>query len=265
MKIGFIGSGNLAQALIGGLTDTGCFPASSIIVSNRSPQKLEDFRRKIPVCIAADNKEAAGSVDILFLTVKPNMYEAVLEEIKPVYDPHTILVSVAAGLSISYIEQRIPDSKVIRCMPNTPSMVGEGMNAICPNNQITDAELAQVEELFSLCGSCQVVTEDLFDVVTSVSGSGPAYVYMFIDAMAKAAEKDGMNRKQAIIFAAQTALGAAKMVLTTGTDPEVLTENVCSPGGTTIEAVNVFKEDGLYALVEKAQHACKEKSEKMHG
>ncbi len=263
-KIGFIGCGNLATAILTGLLDAAPDYIASVWVSNHSPEKLNAFSSKYPVHTTLDNCEVARDCDILFLTVKPNKYEDVLAQIQPVLSPKTILISVAAGLSISFIEEAtFPQAKVIRCMPNTPSMLGCGMNAICPNKNVTAGECDAVKALFDHFGVCEIVTENLFDTVTGVSGSGPAYVYLFIDAMAKAAVSDGMPKDQAITFAAQTALGAAKMVLESGTDPETLTQNVCSPGGTTIEAVNVFREDGLYELVQKAQHACVEKSKKM--
>lgn len=263
--IGFIGCGNIATALLKGMLTANPTLSQQIIVSNRSMEKLDKLKEFYAVHTTLDNKEVASKAHILFLTVKPNMYTDLISEIKDSISKDCIVISVAAGLSISFVEEQFAHSvKVIRCMPNTPSMVTEGMSGLCPNGQVSSEDLELVIRLFSTFGKCEVVAESLFDTVTGVSGSGPAYVYLFIDAMADAAVKDGMNREQAIAFAAQTTLGAAKMVLETGIDPEQLTKNVCSPGGTTIEAVNVLKDEGLHNLVVKAQHACVEKSKKMH-
>ncbi len=262
--VGFIGCGHLATAIMQGMLAEDPAFAQNIYVSNHTMGKLEAFREKFPVHISTDNAVPAKEADLLFLTIKPSLYPQVLAEIKSGLRPSTILVSVAAGVSIASVEDVLGrDAKIIRCMPNTPSLVGEGMSALCPSSSVTDEDMEKAHKIFGMFGKYETVEESLFDTVTGVSGSGPAYVYMFIDAMAKAAEKDGMDREKAVAFAAQTALGAAKMVLESGTDPQSLTESVCSPGGTTIEAVKVFREDGLYELVEKAQHACVEKSRNM--
>ena len=264
-KIAFIGAGHLAESLIAGFVRENNDSAAVITASNRSEGKLNALKDKYNVNITLSNQEAAAGADFVFITVKPNDYDTVLGEIKDSLNKRSIVITPGAGVSIAFTESILGESaKVVRTMPNTPSMLGAGMNAICAGNNVDKADLDRVYELFSKLGRCEIVEEKLFDTVTGVSGSGPAYVYMFIDAMANAAEKDGMPREQAVAFAAQTALGAARMVLETGEDPKALCDSVCSPGGTTIEAVNIFKEEDLYGLVEKAQHACVKKSESMH-
>ena len=259
--IGFIGAGNIASAFMGGILRAYPDLAARIHISNPSAAKLDALKERYPALhTTSDNKDVARVADILFLTVKPKFYPAVIEEIREHVNPDTIIISVAAGLKIAFVQSLFQkDVKILRCMPNTPTMLGLGMSGLCPNSFLTEEDLTLLKELFSSFGTYEVVAEELFDTVTGVSGSGPA----FIHAMAKAAEKDGMPYDQAIVFAAQTAKGAAEMVLSSGTDPETLTDNVCSPGGTTIEAVDVFKKDGLYDLVYKAQHACVEKSKKL--
>lgn len=264
-SIGFIGCGNLATAIITGIVSNAPEAASRITVSDQYPEKAYLLQEKYPIRIETDNSACAAQSDLLFLTVKPDKYEEVICGIRDDIRPETIIISVGAGVSLSFVEKAFhPGTKIIRCMPNTPALVSEGMIGICPNDAVTEADLSCVEGVMRMFAKVERITEDLFDVVTGVSGSGPAYVYLFIDSMAKAAERDGMERRQAVAFAAQTALGAAKMVLESGIDPETLTEQVCSPGGTTIEAVNIFREKGLTDLVIEAQHACVEKSKKMH-
>ena len=263
--ISFIGCGNLATAVITGILSNRPELAAHITVSDRYTEKALLLQERWPIRILPDNALCASSADILFLTVKPAQYEEVIAEIRSSVKPDAVVVSVGAGVSISYVENTFGSgAKIIRIMPNTPALVSEGMVGICPGTAATQQDLKNVSEILSLCAKVEQITEDLFDVVTGVSGSGPAYVYMFIDAMARAAEKDGMDRRQAVAFAAQTAKGAAKMVLESGIDPETLTEQVCSPGGTTIEAVQVFRDRDLAGLVEEAQHACVEKSRIMH-
>ena len=165
---------------------------------------------------------------------------------------------------ISHIEAMFDSRlKLVRAMPNTPALVGEAMSALCCNELVTEEELAEAVSIFNSFGKCEVIKEALMDAVIGVSGSSPAYVYLFIEAMADAAVADGMPRAQAYKFAAQSVLGSAKMVLETGTHPGALKDAVCSPGGTTIEAVAVLEEEGLRNAVIKAQRACVQKSRDM--
>ena len=260
-KTAFIGAGHLAHSLIAGLLLEGGLKPESITVSGRNAEKLKEFKDDFGVYITSDNAEAAKRADIVFLTVRPNQISDAVGSIRDEITADRIFISPAAGVSIDSLQKMLGnDAKIIRCMPNTPSMLGEGMNAICPNEKVSDTDMDDIRGLFDLLGEHETVTEDLFDTVTGVSGSGPAYVYLFIDAMAKAAENDGMSRDMAIKFAAQTALGASRMVLEADSDPKALCESVCSPGGTTIEAVSRLKDADIYGLVNTAQHACVEKS-----
>ena len=207
------------------------------------------------------NLELVRRSDVIFLTVKPGMYKDVIGGIKDLELSGKVFVSVAAGLGLENIKKSFgKDVPIVRSMPNTPSMLGAGMAAICPNELVTEGQLEEVRKIFSSFGRCEIVTEDLFDVVTGVSGSGPAYAYMFIDAMAKAAGKQGMDPEKAIVFAAQSVLGAARMILEGEDEPDVLIDKVCSPGGTTIEAVDEFRKRNLYGMVEDAMKRCIERS-----
>lgn len=175
-----------------------------------------------------------------------------------------LLVSIAAGKSIASIESLFGrEIKLVRAMPNTPALVGEGMSALCANARVSEAELAEIRAVFNSFGVCEFVPESMMDTVVGVSGSSPAYVYLFIEAMADAAVADGMPRAQAYKFAAQSVLGSAKMVLETGSHPGALKDAVCSPGGTTIEAVAILEEEGMRHAVIRAQRACVQKSKDM--
>ena len=202
--------------------------------------------------------------EILILAVKPQFLEEVIEQIKDVVKPETIVVSIAAGRTMEWIEARFGRKlKLVRCMPNTPALVGEGCTGICANDQVTEEELAIVVGLMESFGLASVVTEKMMDVVVGVSGSSPAYVFLFIEAMADEAVAEGMPRAQAYQFAAQSVLGSAKMVLETGKHPGELKDMVCSPAGTTIQAVKVLEEKGMRASVMDAMEACIQKSRNM--
>ena len=214
--------------------------------------------------VASDNKEVARFADILFLAVKPQYYEAVISEIRDEVKDNQIIVSMAPGKSLQWLEEAFGKKvKVIRTMPNTPCMVKEGMMGMCPNAQVTGEEVELVKSICEGFSKTEVVTENLMDVVTAVSGSSPAYVFMFIEAMADAAVAGGMPRNQAYKFAAQAVLGSAKMVLETGKHPGELKDMVCSPAGTTIQAVRVLEENGMRSSVIEAMMKCLDISRNM--
>ena len=225
---------------------------------------LNKLKDEYNINVTLDAREVVKNSDIVFMAVKPNIFDGVLESVKDLIRDEKIVVSIAAGKSISSIENIIgDDKKIIRTMPNTPALVNEGMSALCPNKNIEDAELKIVKGIFDSFGKSEVVGEYLIDSVIGVSGSSPAYVFMFIEAMADAAVVGGMPRKQAYNFAAQSVLGAAKMVLESGKHPGELKDMVCSPGGTTIEAVKVLENEGMRSSVINAVCACIEKSKEM--
>ena len=260
--IGFIGGGNMAGAIIGGLIDSGLNP-SEIMVSDKSVETIRFLVDKYNVSTTDDNTEVAQGVDTLVLCVKPNVLESVADEIKSFIKSRTVLVSIAAGKTVSQLEEYFgKDKKIVRVMPNTPALVGEAMSAACSNSN-AESDLDGIVQMFSKLGKCAKVSEKLFDTVTAVSGSSPAYVFMLIEAMADGAVQGGMTRDMAYEFAAQAVLGSAKMVLETGIHPGELKDKVCSPGGTTIDAVASLEKSGFRNSIIKAMKACREKSEKM--
>lgn len=264
-KVGFIGCGNMAQAIIKGMVKAKVIENSSIMVSNPSSEKLEKIKEECGVSITNDNKQIALESDIIVLSVKPNKYEEVIDEIKELVQKTAVIVIIAAGVSIEKTRIMFKNNKisVVRAMPNTPALVGEAMTAVAPCKEINEAELKEIMEIFNAFGKCEIVDEKLMDVVTGVSGSSPAYVYMFIEAMADAAVLNGMPREKAYKFAAQSVLGAAKMVLETGNHPGKLKDDVCSPSGTTIEAVYTLEKTGFRSSVISAVDACVKKSKLM--
>lgn len=263
-KIGFIGAGNMAGAIIGGIVKSGLVKAENITATAKTMTNLKNLEKEYKINITLDAREVAINSDILFMSVKPNIFDGVLENLTDLIDNKKIVVSIAAGKSINQIENIIgSDKKIIRTMPNTPALVNEGMTAICPNKNIDEDELKIVKSIFDSFGKSEVIAEYLIDAVIGVSGSSPAYVFMFIEAMADAAVIAGMPRKQAYNFAAQAVLGSAKMVLESGKHPGELKDMVCSPGGTTIEAVKVLENEGLRSAVINGTMACIEKSKSM--
>lgn len=265
MKIGFIGLGNMATAMIGGMLARGLVEPEDIIGSARTSETVERVQEKYKITATIDNTRVAKEADVLFLAVKPVFFPEVIEEIKDVVRGETIVVSIAAGRDLVYLQEAFGRTslKLIRCMPNTPALVLEGCTGVCPGQWVTAGEIDKVMELLNSFGRAYVVPERLMDVVVGVSGSSPAYVFMFIEAMADAAVAGGMPRQQAYEFAAQAVLGSAKLVLETGLHPGQLKDMVCSPGGTTIQAVKVLEEKGFRAAVIDAMAACMEKSREM--
>ncbi len=262
--IGFIGGGNMASAIIGGILKSGLADWEHVIASCRSEASVARLQDTFSIVATTDNKKVAAEADILFLAVKPNMFATVIPEIKDVAKAGQIVVSIAAGQTIANIEKLFgKDIKLVRSMPNTPALVGEAMSAVVKNDKVSDEELAEICKIFESFGQVEVVAEPMIDAVIGVSGSSPAYVYMFIEAMADAAVADGMPRAQAYKFAAQAVLGSAKMVLETGEHPGKLKDAVCSPGGTTIEAVAKLEETGFRQSVIASQRACVAKSRDM--
>lgn len=262
--IGFIGCGNMAKAMIGGIVTSKLYSPQKIMVSNPSNPSLQEVKEKFKVITTNDNMKVAEYADILILSVKPNKYAHVIEKIKAVVKSNVVIVSIAAGMSIENIKKYFgKDIKIIRSMPNTPALVGEGMSSLCRNRNVTDDEMELVSNIFKAFGKSEVVEEKLMDVVTSVGGSSPALVYMFIEALADGGVLEGLPREKAYKMAAQAVLGSAKMVLETGKHPGQLKDEVCSPGGTTIEAVYSLEKNKFRSAVIEAVRVCTEKSKNM--
>jgi len=259
-----IGGGNMGSAIATGIVTNGIAEAANVTVSDVSEAVLRPLKSKLKINTVTDNKEAATKANVLILAVKPAYLDGVLEEISGLVADDTLVVSIVAGRKISYLAEKLGEKqKIVRVMPNTPALVNAGMSALCPSKNVTARELKSITEIFSGLGKAVVLEERMFDAVTAVSGSGPAYVYMFIQALADAGVREGLPRDVALELAAQTVLGSAKLVIETAKHPEQLKDEVCSPGGTTIEAVAALEEAGFRNAIMQAVKACADKSRNM--
>lgn len=264
MKLGFIGCGNMGFALAKGIVEHQVVERGDILVSERSEAARAHAKKELGVETISDNKDLVRRSDVIVMAIKPIYMEDAIEEIAESVEEDKIVVTLAPGKTLEWLDKTFgKPTKIVRTMPNTPALVGEGMTALCPNELVGEEELEKVARLFNSCGRTTVVPETMIDVVTGISGSSPAYVFMFIEALADAGVADGMPRAQAYEFAAQAVLGSAKMVLETGKHPGELKDMVCSPGGTTIEAVRVLEEKGLRSAVFEATKAAIQKAREL--
>lgn len=262
-KIGFIGMGNMGIAMLKGLLQV--YDKDQIIFTSAHKEKMERVSRETGVAHADSSAECVSSCEYLVLAVKPQYYEPVLDGIANIVRDHHIIISIAPGITIEWLKDRLgPDKRIVRAMPNTPALVGEGMTGVCYDPGLFSREEKDtIAQLFGSFGRMKVVEERLMDAVVCASGSSPAYVYLFIEALADSAVKHGLPRKDAYELAAQAVLGSARMVLETGMHPGALKDNVCSPGGTTIAGVAALEEYGFRNAILKASDACYDQCSKI--
>ena len=229
MKLGIIGFGNMAEAILGGILKQGNVKADDIIVTDKAEIAVKKAAQMMKVKAAPDNVTVARQADVLFLAIKPQIYETVIKEIAGSIKNDAVIISIAPGKTIAWLDGLFGGGKkIVRCMPNTPALVGAGCTGVCANGLVTEEEMMKVMGLLNSFGKAHMVPETLMDTVVGVSGSSPAYVFMMIEAMADAAVADGMPRPQAYEFAAQAVYGSAKMVLESKMHPGVLKDMVCS-------------------------------------
>lgn len=263
-KIGFIGCGNMGKAMLQGIIQANLVPCENIMVSTFSRESADRIHNTFNVVTTIDNQEVANQCDIIILAVKPKMFAEVIDEIKEVGN-NKIIVSVAAGITIAFLMEHFENDqlKVARAMPNTPACVAMAMSSLSFNEFVKEDEKQDIIAIFKSFGQCEIVDEELIHTVIGISGSSPAYIFMVLDAMIKNGMKHGLSKEAATQFASQAVMGAAKMVSLGENDPDTLKVNVCSPGGTTIEAVNKLEEANLYQIFDEAMDACIEKSKQM--
>ena len=260
----FLGTGNMAEALLKGLLRDGTATAEEIVCAEPRPERREEIANLYGVEVTGDNRAAVAAADLILLSVKPQVIDALLTEIAPSVDARKLVISIAAGVPISVLSRRLlPGARVIRTMPNTPALVGAGATAISRGPHATDADLAAARSLFEAVGSVVEVPESLLDAVTGLSGSGPAYVFLAIEALADGGVKAGIPRAAALSLAAQTVMGAARLVLETGQHPAVLKDQVTSPGGTTIAGVQALEARGFRAALMEAVEAAARRSREL--
>ena len=244
--IGFIGAGNMAEALIRGLVQGGYVPSRQILASGPRRERLDELAGLYDIVATPDNREVARGADILVLSVKPQILPKVLGEVTGDVRPGTLIVSVAAGIDTASIEGLLPQgARVVRSMPNTPALVRAGATAICGGRHATEDDLHQAKILFDAVGITVTLDESQLDAVTGLSGSGPAYIFLILEALADAGVKVGLSRRNAQRLAAQTVMGSAKLLLDTDEHPGRLKDMVTSPGGTAIAGLHTLEQGGL--------------------
>ena len=247
-KIGFIGSGKMAGAIIKGLVRNRI--GESIIATQAEKEGVEEKSKELGIKIILDNKELVENSNVIFIAVKPNQVLGVLEEIKPVVTPYHLIVSVAAGVTTSKLEANLPEkTRVIRVMPNTPALIGEGMFGLTGGSHLYPHDLSIIDDWLSEIGKCIIFDDEAqLDIVTAISGSGPAFFYKVINDIARAGEKLGMDYEAALFLSIQTAIGAAKMAMNTDTPMEELIANVATKGGCTAVGVDCMNENNTEKL-----------------
>ena len=262
-KVGFIGCGNMGKAIVLGLLNSTAVEIQNLMIAEKNEHAKEVIKEEIGIdCVS--NIDVAKECDVIFLAVKPNVSKLVITEIREYIKESAVVVSIAAGVTISDMEEWFGrDIKIVRAMPNTPALVAEGMSALCPNKNVTEDELNYICMLFNSFGKCEVLAEKDFNAFTALCGSSPAYVFIFIEAMADAACKLGLPRSSAYKMAEQSILGSAKLALETGKHPAELKDMVCSPGGTTIDAVAELEKHGFRNAIIECMVACAEKGNKL--
>ncbi|QRK07542.1 pyrroline-5-carboxylate reductase [Archangium violaceum] len=254
--IAFLGAGNMAEALIKGLLRAGTARPESLIATGRRSERLETLQRTYGVRTTLDNLAAAREADVVVLSVKPQALDKVLVQVAPEVDPHKLVISVAAGVPIAAMERRLgAGARIIRTMPNTPSLVGAGACALSRGEHASEEDLAVATRIFQSVGTTTVVDENLLDAVTGLSGSGPAYIFLIIEALSDAGVKVGLPRYTALKLAAQTVLGSAQLLIETGSHPGQLKDQVTSPGGTAIAGLHTLEAGGLRTTLINAVEA----------
>jgi pyrroline-5-carboxylate reductase len=262
--IGFLGTGNMAEALIKGILAAGLTTPSEIIGSDPRQARCDEIRARYGIRTTLSNLDVVRAADLVFLSVKPQIIDRVCREVAPALKPGAIVVSIAAGTPTAAIEANLPDgTHLVRSMPNTPALVGAGATAIAPGNLATEEDVALVRRVFEAVGMAVVLEESQLDAVTGLSGSGPAYVFLIIEALSDAGVKMGLSRYNALALAAQTVLGSAKLLLDTGEHPGRLKDMVTSPGGTAIAGLHTLEAGGLRTTLIDAVQAATERSHQL--
>jgi pyrroline-5-carboxylate reductase len=262
--IAFIGAGNMAEALVKGLLGAGVAAPQEILCTDRRAERGPELERKYGVRFTQDNKAAVQSAGIVILSVKPQVMDKVLDEIGALLDETKLVISIAAGVPHPAIERKVGHGvRIVRTMPNTPALVGAGATALSPGEHATEADLAQAKALFDAVGRSVIVDEVLLDAVTGLSGSGPAYIFLIIEALADGGVKAGLARQQAMELAAQTVFGSAKLLIETGEHPGRLKDQVTSPGGTAIAGLHTLEAGGLRTTLMNAVESATNRSREL--
>jgi pyrroline-5-carboxylate reductase len=262
--IAFLGTGNMAEAILKGLLRAGTAKPENIIATGRRPERLEELQRAYGVRTTSDNLAAAREADIIVLSVKPQAMDKLVVQVAPALDHRKLIISVAAGVPIAALERRLgAGARIIRTMPNTPSLVGAGACALARGEHASQEDLAVASRIFQSVGTTTVVEENLLDAVTGLSGSGPAYVFLVIEALSDAGVKVGLPRYTALKLAAQTVLGSAQLLIETNAHPGQLKDQVTSPGGTAIAGLHTLEAGGLRTTLINAVEAATRRAKEL--
>jgi pyrroline-5-carboxylate reductase len=262
--IAFLGAGNMAEALVKGLLRAGVAAPGEILLTDRRPERLAELEKSFGVRTSTDNRSAATQAAIIVLSVKPQVMNKLLAEIAPALDGTKLVISIAAGVPLAAVERRVGHGvRIIRTMPNTPALVGAGATAISAGEHATPDDMEQAKALFDAVGKTVIVDESLLDAVTGLSGSGPAYVFLIIEALSDAGVKMGIDRRNAQDLAAQTVLGSAQLLLETGEHPGKLKDQVTSPGGTAIAGLHTLEAGGLRTTLMNAVEAATQRAHEL--
>lgn len=266
LKVGFLGGGAMAGALLTGLTGSGVLSGRDLYVSDINKERLGFLRSSLGINILDENSELVRMSDVVILAVKPAVALPVIREVAGCFKTGLTLISIAAGVSTAALESVAGENAaVIRVMPNTPALVGEGASAVCAGSKAERIDVERALAVFNAVGRAVEVPESMMDAVTGLSGSGPAYMFMILEALSDAGVRMGLPRDVAGLLGAQTMLGAAKMLLESGKHPGQLKDMVTTPGGTTIEGLYVLERDGLRGALLRAVEAATGKSREMSG
>lgn len=259
----FIGAGNMAEALIAGMLRQGLAEASSLLITDVSEERKAYMQAAYGVVAAPDNKTGAEKADLVVLAVKPQQLIDLLTELAPVITSRHVVVSIAAGIPLTVLEQAFPEARVIRTMPNTPALVGKGITALCGGARTTEDDLTLTARLLSGTGEVVRVAESDMDAVTAISGSGPAYVFYLMEAMLAAATKLGLDETTARSLVLNTVEGAAQLAIQSSETPEMLRQRVTSKGGTTAAATNVLDENQVHDHMVRAIEAAAQRAKEL--
>lgn len=262
--LGFLGTGNMAEALIKGLLAAGVLSPERLWGSDPRRVRCDEMHSRYGIHATQDNAEVVGHSDILVLSIKPQILPAVCAEIAPRLRPGSLVISIAAGVPVAVIERLLPPgTRVVRTMPNTPALVGAGATAIAAGGHATPEDLAIARRIFDSVGMSVVLDEEQLDAVTGLSGSGPAYIFLIIEALSDAGVKVGLSRYNALSLAAHTVLGSAKLLIDTGAHPGHLKDMVTSPGGTAIAGLHTLEAGGLRTTLMNAVESATRRSREL--
>jgi len=263
-SVGFVGAGNMGEALIKGLLAANLVPAEAIHATDVRLERLKELNRQYGIQVSSDNAELMRHADIVILAVKPQIMDAVLTEIAPAVTRRKLLISIAAGVSTAKIRAVLhKDARLIRVMPNTPALVLEGVTAVAKADGLEADDLETASEIFGAVGRVVVLGEELMDAVTGLSGSGPAYIAVVIESLADGGVRMGLDRITAMTLATQTVLGAATLLRETGLHPGAVKDMVCSPGGTSIAGIAALEEGGIRTTFIKAVERATQRSREL--